>query len=314
MFNYYRYKNLLKRILIRLFHAFLTVIVVSFIVFFAMHFAPGRPAELILGQDVTPEGIERIEKELGLDLPLSLQYFNFLKGIFTGNFGLSFRSKRPVIEEISRTFPISLQLASIAVGICSVIGVFIGIISAVKRGSILDDVVRIGVLAGVSVPVFWLGLLLMYLFAIRLKIFPATGWGTFKQMILPCLTLAIFPLALFVRFTRSSMLEVINQDYIRTALAKGLPYKEVIYRHALKNALIPVITVIGLQYATLIAGSIMIEQVFNIPGLGNLLLTGVYSRDYPIVRTCILLVSIFFISINLIIDFLYSIIDPRVSI
>ena len=314
MFNYYRYKKLFKHILIRISHAFLTIIVVSLIVFLAMSFAPGNPAELILGQDVSPERIAIVEKELGLDLPLPVQYLNFLKGLFTGDFGKSFRTKRPIIEEIVRTAPISFQLASIAVGICSVVGVFIGVISAVKRGTIIDDVIRISVLAGVSVPIFWLGLVVMYLFSIKFKIFPSTGWGTYKQMILPCLTLAVFPLALFVRFTRSSMLEVIRQDYIRTALAKGLPYRTVIYRHALKNALIPVITVIGLQYASLIAGSIMVESIFNIPGLGNLLLMGVYSRDYTIVRTCVVLVSIFFISFNLIIDVLYSFIDPRISL
>jgi peptide/nickel transport system permease protein len=198
--------------------------------------------------------------------------------------------------------------------ISSVIGVFIGVISAIKRGTALDDVIRIIVLAGVSVPVFWLGLLLMYLFSIKFKIFPATGWGTLKQMVLPCLTLSIYPLALFIRFTRSSMLEVIRQDYIRTALAKGLPYRTVIYKHALRNALIPIITVIGLQFAVSLGGAVMTESVFNIPGMGRLLVFGIYARDYPVIRGCVMLASLFFISVNLLVDILYTLIDPRLSL
>lgn len=314
MFNYHKYEKLFKYFLRRIFHTILILIVVSLLVFMAMTFAPGNPAEIILGQDATPENIVILEKEMGLDLPLLVQYLNFLKGLITADFGKSFRTRRLVIDEISRSFPISLTLASIAIAISSVIGITIGVISAVKRGTVLDDVIRISVLAGVSVPIFWLGLVLIYIFSIQFKIFPATGWGTFKQMVLPCLTLATFPLALFVRFTRSSMLEVIRQDYIRTALAKGLPYKTVIYRHALKNALIPVITLIGLQFAALIGGSVMTETVFNIPGLGRLLISSIFSRDYPVVRTCVVLVAIFFTSINLLIDMLYNFIDPRISL
>lgn len=313
MFNY-RYNKFFKYILRRFFYTLIILIIVSLFVFMAMIFAPGNPAEIILGQDATPENVLILEKEMGLDLPLSIQYLNFLKGLITADFGKSFRTRRPVVDEIVRSFPISLELAMIAIAISSVIGIIIGVISAVKRGTLLDDVIRIGVLAGVSVPIFWLGLVLVYIFSIHFKIFPATGWGTLKHMILPCLTLATFPLALFVRFTRSSMLEVIRQDYIRTALAKGLPYKTVIYRHALKNALIPVVTLIGLQFAALIGGSVMTETVFNIPGLGRLLISGIYSRDYPIVRTCVVLVAIFFTSINLLVDMLYSFIDPRISL
>ena len=222
MFNY-RYNKFFKYILRRFFYTLIILIIVSLFVFVAMIFAPGNPAEIILGQDATPENVLILEKEMGLDLPLPIQYLNFLKGLITADFGKSFRTQRPVVDEIVRSFPISLELAMIAIAISSVIGIIIGVISAVKRGTLLDDVIRIGVLAGVSVPIFWLGLVLVYIFSVRFKIFPASGWGTLKHMILPCLTLATFPLALFVRFTRSSMLEVIRQDYIRTALAKGLP-------------------------------------------------------------------------------------------
>lgn len=314
MIRYYKYKKLFKYIVKRIFHAFFTVVAISIIVFLAINFAPGNPAQILLGLDATSENIVMMEKELGLDLPLQLQYLNYLKGFFTGDFGKSFRTRRPITEEIIRSAPVSMQLATISVLIASLIGVIVGVISAVKRETVTDDVIRIFVLAGVSVPVFWFGLLLMYLFSVQFKLFPSTGWGTLKQMILPCLTLSIFPLALFVRFTRSSMLEVIRQDYIRTALAKGLSYRTVIYKHALKNALIPIITVIGIQYAALLGGSIMTETIFNVPGMGRLLLMGIYSRDYPIVRTCVMLVSIFFISMNLFIDILYSFIDPRISL
>jgi len=312
--NNYRYVKYFRYISKRFFHTLLILIVVSMFVFLAMNFAPGNPAEIILGQDATPENIMKLEEEMGLDLPLPIQYLNFVKGLITLDFGKSFHTRRPVIDEIVRSFPISLKLASVAILISSVLGIFIGVISSVKRGTVLDDIIRISVLAGVSVPIFWLGLVLIYIFSIQFKIFPATGWGTYRQMVLPCLTLATFPLALFVRFTRSSMLEVIRQDYIRTALAKGLPYKTVIFRHALRNALIPVITLIGLQFAALIAGSVMTETVFNIPGLGRLLISGIYSRDYPVVRTCVVLVAIFFTSVNLLIDVLYSVIDPRISL
>lgn len=313
MFNY-RYNKFFKYIFRRFFYTLIILIIVSLFVFMAMIFAPGNPAEIILGQDATPENVLILEKEMGLDLPLPIQYINYLKGLITADFGKSFRTRRPVADEIVRSFPISLELAMIAIAISSVLGILIGVISSVKRGTVFDDVIRISVLAGVSVPIFWLGLVLVYIFSIQFKVFPATGWGTLKHMVLPCLTLATFPLALFVRFTRSSMLEVIRQDYIRTALAKGLPYKTVIYRHALKNALIPVVTLIGLQFAALIGGSVMTETVFNIPGLGRLLISGIYSRDYPIVRTCVVLVAIFFTSINLLVDILYSFIDPRISL
>ncbi len=314
MFNHYKYKKVFKYILRRIFQTILTLIFVSLIVFLAMSFAPGNPAQILLGQDATPENMVIVEKEMGLDLPLQVQYLFFLKGLITADFGKSFRTKRPVAYEIVRAFPISLAIATIAIAISSIIGIIVGVISSVKRGTVVDDVIRISVLAGVSVPLFWLGLVLIYIFSIQFKIFPATGWGTFKQMVLPCLTLASFPLALFVRFTRSSMLEVIRQDYIRTALAKGLPYKTVIYRHALKNALIPVVTVVGLQFAVLVGGSVMIETVFNIPGLGRLLISGIFARDYPVVRTCVVLIAIIFTSINLFVDMLYNIIDPRISL
>jgi len=314
MVNYSKYIRFFKFLLKRIFHAFLIIIAVSLIVFFAMEFAPGDPAILALNQDATPEAIVQWKEEMGLNLPLYIQYFRFVKGIFTGDLGSSYRTRRPITEELGRAIPITLQITIIALIISSLLGIILGIISAIKRETVLDDVIRVFVLAGISIPLFWLGLLLMYYFSIKLHILPSMGWGSLKHIVLPSITLSVFPLAMFIRFTRSSMLEVIRQDYIRTALAKGLPYKTVIYKHALKNALIPIITVIGLQFAISIAGAVITESVFNIPGMGRLLISGVYSRDYPVIRGCIMLASVFFILFNMLIDLLYNYIDPRISL
>ena len=314
MVNSSQYKRFFKFFLKRIVHAFLTIIAVSLIIFIAMELTPGDPAILALAQDATPETRAAYEHEMGLDLPLPTQYFKFITGIFTGDFGKSYKTRRPIVEELGRAIPITLQIAFLAVALSSIIGIFVGVISAVKRETLFDDVTRIIVLAGVSIPTFWLGLLLMYFFSIKFHLFPAMGWGTPAQMVLPVISLAVFPLALFIRFTRSSMLEVIRQDYIRTALAKGLPLKTVIYKHALRNALIPIITVIGLQFAVSLGGAVMTESVFNIPGMGRLLVFGIYSRDYPIIRASVMLASLFFISVNLLVDIIYTFIDPRLSL
>ena len=314
MVNCSQYKRFFKFFLKRIVHAFLTIIAVSLIIFIAMELTPGDPAILALAQDATPETRAAYNQEMGLDLPLPTQYFKFITGIFTGDFGKSYKTRRPIIEELGRAIPITLQIAFLAVALSSLIGIFVGVISAVKRETLFDDVTRIIVLAGVSIPTFWLGLLLMYFFSIKFHLFPAMGWGTPAQMVLPVISLAVFPLALFIRFTRSSMLEVIRQDYIRTALAKGLPLKTVIYKHALRNALIPIITVIGLQFAASLGGAVMTEAVFNIPGMGRLLVFGIYARDYPIIRASVMLASLFFISVNLLVDIIYTFIDPRLSL
>ena len=314
MVNYSQFKRFFKFLLKRIAHAFLTIIAVSLIIFFAMELVPGDPATLALAQDATAENVAEYNREMGLDLPLPTQYFKFITGIFTGDFGRSYITRRPIIEELGRAIPITLQITILAMIISSVIGIFVGIISAVKRETLFDDVTRIIVLAGVSLPTFWLALLLMYFFSVRFPILPAMGWGTPAHVILPAISVAIFPLSLIIRFTRSSMLEVIRQDYIRTALAKGLPLKTVIYKHALKNALIPIVTIIGLQFAAMLSGAVITEVVLNIPGMGRLLVFGVYARDYPIIRGCIMLASLFFVSANLLVDIIYTFIDPRLSL
>jgi peptide/nickel transport system permease protein len=314
MINNSRYKKFFKFILKRTFHALITMFIVSLIIFFTMELTPGDPALMALAVDATPETLEAYRVEMGLNLPLHIQYFKFIKGIFTGHFGKSFQTRRLISEDLNTAIPITLQLTLLSVSISSIIGVFIGVISAIKRETILDDIIRIVVLTGISMPTFWLGLLLIIYFSIKLHILPTMGWGNFKQMILPTISLAVFPLALFIRFTRSSMLEVIHQDYIRTALAKGLPYRTVIYKHALRNALIPIITVIGVQFAASLGGAIMTESVFNIPGMGRLLVFGIYARDYPVIRSCVMLAALFFIGINLLVDIFYTFIDPRLSL
>jgi peptide/nickel transport system permease protein len=296
----------------RLLQTVVLLLAVTVVVFWAMNLAPGNPAEIMLGQDATPENVAKLMKEMGLDLPLHVQYVRFLQNRLKGDLGNSFRTRRPVVEEIGRAFPVSVQVAAISVAVSAVIGVTIGVISAVRQYSVLDSTVRLGVLAGVSIPTFWLGLLLIYLFSVYLRILPSSGWGSWRQAVLPCLTLATFPLALFVRLTRSSMLEVIRQDHVRTARAKGLPGGTVVRRHALRNGLVPVVTVVGLQFASLIGGSVMTETVFAIPGLGRTLVMAVYSRDYPVIRGCTILAASVFAVVNLVVDVLYTFLDPRI--
>ncbi|MCR4427499.1 MAG: ABC transporter permease [Firmicutes bacterium] len=303
---------MLKYVLKRLLQTVVLLLAVTVVVFWAMNLAPGNPAEIMLGQDATPENVAKLMKEMGLDLPLHVQYVRFLQNLLKGDLGNSFRTRRPVVEEIGRAFPVSVQVAAISVAVSAVIGVTIGVISAVRQYSVLDSTVRLGVLAGVSIPTFWLGLLLIYLFSVYLRILPSSGWGSWRQAVLPCLTLATFPLALFVRLTRSSMLEVIRQDHVRTARAKGLPGGTVVRRHALRNGLVPVVTVVGLQFASLIGGSVMTETVFAIPGLGRTLVMAVYSRDYPVIRGCTILAASVFAVVNLVVDVLYTFLDPRI--
>jgi peptide/nickel transport system permease protein len=276
--------------------------------------APGDPAVLMLGPEATVEKVEQLREELGLNKPLYIQYRDFLKQlIFKGDLGRSYQSGRPVIDEIRRTLPVSIQLAVNGILISSIIAVFFGVVSAVKQYSLLDNITKIVVLAGVSMPVFWLGLLMIVVFSIYLAILPSAGWGDWQHMVLPSFTTAAYPLAIIARLTRSTMLEVIRQDYIRTARAKGLPERTVIFKHALRNSFIPVITIIGLQFGVIISSAILTETVFAIPGLGRLIVTSVFSRDYAVIRGGILVIASVFAIINLIVDLSYSFFDPRIK-
>lgn len=306
--------KLLKRVGVRLIQAIPLLLGVIVITFFLLSIAPGDPAEILLSTNATPENIAELRDELGLNDPLYIQLWNFLKGVFTDlDFGFSYQNRQPVITEIARTLPLTITLALLAMLLSSTVGILVGVVSAVKQYSFLDNALRVLVLFLVSMPVFWLGLVLLYIFSARLGWLPSYGWGTLKQMILPVVTLACFPLASITRMTRSNMLEVLKQDYICTARAKGLSSSSVIFRHALRNAFIPVITVIGLQFTSLLTGALLCETIFALPGLGRLTVNAVFARDYPIIRGAIILASVFVTLVNIGIDVVYSILDPRID-
>lgn len=287
------------------------LLLVTFVVFVALENTPGDPAELILGQNASAEAIENVRNDLGLNDPLITQYVRFLGDMVTGDLGESFRNKVPVADEIARTGKVSAVLASSGLGIAVLIGVGVGVVSASRPNSWIDNVLRITVLAGVSVPVFWMGLMLISLVSVKLGWLPSFGWGTPKQVVLPALTLATFPLAVIARMTRSSMLEALGSDHIRTLRANGVPERVIVMKYAFKQALAPIATVIGLQFGALIAGAILTETVFGIPGIGRLTVQSIVGRDYPFVRAAVVFTTVAYVSVNLIVDLAYRWIDPR---
>ncbi len=285
---------------------------VSLIIFIMVRVIPGDPGYILAGPHATKDQVEQIREQLGLTKHPVTQYFIFLRNLFRGDLGTSTRTGLPVMQEILARFPNTLLLALASIFVATVFGVLAGIIAGVKQNSKFDYLSMLVSLFGLSMPVFWLGLMLMLLFSIKLGWFPAVGADTLKHLVLPALTLGANSTAIIARMTRSSMLEVIRLDYIRTARAKGLPEKIVISRHALKNALIPVVTVIGLQTGILMGGAVLTEIVFAWPGIGRLLVESILSRDYPVVQGVVLLVATLFILINLIVDILYAYLDPRI--
>ncbi len=285
---------------------------VTVIIFLMLHLIPGDPAEILGGEEATIEDIRAIREQLGLDKPLIVQYFTYMMNICKGNLGRSMRTRRPVLQEIMDRYLNTVLLAAWSVVFMVILGITTGILSAIKQYSWLDNISMLVALFGVSMPVFWLGLMLMLIFAVHLGLFPTTGIGTFKHIVLPAVTLGASATAVVARLTRSSMLEVIRQDYIRTARAKGLNEFLVIMRHALKNALIPVVTIVFLRFGALLGGAVLTETVFAWPGIGWLMIDAIWARDYPVVQGCILMVAISFVLINLFTDLLYAFIDPRI--
>lgn len=287
---------------------------VSFIVFTMMYFTEGDPAKIMLGEQAAEKDIIALRQELGLDDPFLIQYGRYVKNaVIHQDLGRSYLTGRPVINEITARFPNTLKLAGLGVLIAVAIGVPVGIISATRQYSIFDNVAMMIALIGVSMPNFWQGILLILLFSIRLEWLPSSGFSTWKHMILPAITLGTSSAAIITRMTRSSMLEVIRQDYIRTARAKGLKESAVINHHALKNALIPVITVIGLQFGFLLGGAVLTETVFSISGLGRLMVEAIQRRDYMVVQGSVLFIAITFSVVNLGVDILYAYVDPRIK-
>jgi peptide/nickel transport system permease protein/oligopeptide transport system permease protein len=299
---------LLRRVLI----ALPTLLGVVLLVFLMVRLAPGDPAVLLAGEFATPETLEAIRARYGLDRSLPEQFFIYMGALLRGDLGESARSRRPVLEELKTYFPNTLELALAAILVAVLTGIPLGILAALRPGSGLDLSVMVLALLGVSMPVFWFGLLAILIFSVGLGWFPVAGKGTLAHLVLPAITLGINATALLARMTRGTLLEVLSQDYIRTARAKGLSERVVIFKHALRNALIPVITVVGLEFGTLLSGAVITETIFAWPGLGQLLVGSILARDYPVVQGAVLLVATSFVLINLLVDLLYAAIDPRV--
>jgi peptide/nickel transport system permease protein len=302
-----------RYVVVRLLWIVPVVLGVSLIVFSIMKLVPGDVAQVIAGMDGTAEDVELIRHSLGLDRPVHEQYLTFLGNMLQGDFGRSAVTKRPVADEIASRIGPTAELAVAAFLISLLVGLPAGVISATRRYSIWDTLSTLIALIGVSMPVFWLGLMLMLLFSVTLGWLPSSGAGTPAQLVLPALALGSASTAIIARQTRSGMLEVMSQDYVRTARAKGLTEWVVLMRHALKNALIPTITVAGLQVGYLMGGAVLAETVFARPGLGRLLVDSIARRDIPVVQTTIMLLSVTFVLVNLIVDLLYVKLDPRIQ-
>lgn len=286
---------------------------VALLVFSIVRLIPGDPATAIAGPQASDAFIAQIAEQYHLDEPLYVQFGIFLRDLLTGDLGISTFSRRQVTVELAERFPRTVQLTLAAMAIAMTIGIPAGIISARRRNSIFDNASMIVALLGVAAPVFWLALMLQLLFSVNLGWLPATGTGSVAHLVLPAITLGMSTAGLIARITRSSMLEVLRMEYVQTARAKGLAERNVIYGHAFKNAMIPVVTVVGLQFGILLGGAVLTESVFAWPGVGRLLVDSILSRDYPVVQGTVLVLAGTFVGINLIVDLLYAVLDPRIS-
>lgn len=284
---------------------------VSIAAFMMSHLVPGDPVSVMLGERATAEDIARLREQLGFNDPIYIQYVRYVRGAITGDLGNSIRSGQPVIEEIAERFPSTLTLTVGAVILASTLGILLGVLAAISKKGWVDAGIMLFALLGISMPTFWSGILLILLFGLQLGWFPIAGSGPLA-LVLPTVTLAAPSAAVLARMTRSSVLEAIGNDYVRSARAKGLREWAVVYRHVLRNALIPVITIIGLQFGGLLAGSVIVESVFTRPGLGRYTVTAIQSRDFPQIQGIVLVVAAMYVLVNLAIDVLYAVIDPRI--
>lgn len=289
-----------------------TVFGVILIVFLMVRLAPGDPAVRLAGEFADQATVERVRERFGLNLPLHEQFGVFVANLAQGDLGRSTRTNRPVLDDLRQFFPNTIELALGAIVVSLLIGIPAGIIAALRQNTWADLVIMLGSLIGVSMPVFWFGLLAILYFSVQLGWFPVAGRGTLLHLVLPAVTLGVSSMAIVARMTRSSMLEVLSQDYIRTARAKGLMSNTVVLKHAFRNALVPVVTIIGLQFGQLMAGAVLTERVFTWPGIGRLLVDSIDARDYPVVQGAVLLIAVSFIAINIVVDVVYAVIDPRI--
>jgi peptide/nickel transport system permease protein len=313
---------------------------VSIIVFFMVRAIPGDPAQILLGQQATNEQVQQLRANMGLDRPVVVQYAVFLRDAVTGDLGDSIVTGRPVTTELLVRFPATLELTVFAMFIAIAVGVPVGVISAVRQYSLLDKLTSVLALTGISIPIFWLAMVLILIFGVRLELLPFPGrlssgvsiqaytglvlvdslltgnfgafWDGFKHLIMPALALGTIPMAVITRMTRSSMLEVMGEDYVRTARAKGVVPRRVVFKHALRNAMLPTITVIGLQVGLLMGGAIVTETIFSWPGVGQIAYESIYRRDYAMIQGVVLYGALLFVLVNLVVDVLYAVLDPRV--
>jgi len=303
---------MLSHIARRLALAIPTLFTISLVTFLLGYFAPSDPVEILLGERANPEAVARVRHNLGLDRPPIVQFGSYMLNAAQGKFGISFYNRRPVGEIIAQGFPVTARLAVTAMLLALAIGIPLGIAAALRQNSVIDRICMAVALLGVSVPTFVLGPVLIILFALRFGLLPVAGWGLPSNYILPSVVLAARPTALLARHTRSSMLEVMRQDYIRTAYAKGLTAFQVVFRHGLRNAILPVLTVTGTLFGYLLSGSFVVETIFAIPGIGYKSLASIAQRDYPVIQATTLLMASVFVLVNLVVDLLYAWADPRI--
>jgi len=300
-------------ILKRLFHSIFVLVGISLVVFIILHLT-GDPAALLMPMDATPEQVAQFRQEMGFNDPIIVQYWRFFKGTLRGDFGQSFRHNQPALELVMERMPATIQLTLAAMVIALLVAIPVGIISAIRRNSILDHIGMTGALLGQSTPVFWLGIMLILIFSVTLQWFPSSGRGEIQHLVLPAITLGMFTMARTARMMRSSMLEVLGQEYMKTAKAKGLNPLAVVLKHALKNAAIPVVTIVGMELGTLLGGAVITETIFAWPGVGRLAVQAIYNRDYPVVQAAVFLLASIFVLVNLVVDLLYTYLDPRVKL
>ncbi|MEH7347589.1 nickel ABC transporter permease [Gottfriedia acidiceleris] len=301
-------------ILNRIISAIIVIFGISILSFFLIHLIPGDPVKIMLGLNASPEQVAKLTHHLGLDKPLLVQYLQYINNVFHGDFGTSLKTGRPVLTEILDRFPETIKLAATGMIFAVIIGIALGILAAKYKDTIIDTFCTGLATLGVSIPSFWLGILLILVFSVKLSWFPIADGTGFRSLILPAITLGVVMSTMISRLTRNGMVEVLSNDFIRTARSKGLEERHILFRHAFRNVLIPIITVIGLQIAALLGGTVIIEQVFNWPGLGTLSIGAIMSRDFPMIQGTVLFMGAVYVSVNILVDIVYSLIDPRVKL
>ncbi len=302
---------MLKFLLGRLVQAVPTLLGASVVVFLLVHLT-GDPALLLLPPDAPPSQVEAFRASLGFDRPLIVQYGDFLAGLARGDMGESFRFRAPALELVWERFPATIELAGLAVAFAALIGIPLGVLSATTRGSWIDGLARGVFFLGQGIPPFWLGLMLMVVFSVQLAVLPSSGRGTLAQLVMPVATLTVFLTASLARLTRGGMIQALKEDYVRTARAKGLAPRSVLFKHAVRNTLIPVVTMMGLQIGHLLGGAVVTETIFAWPGVGRLVVDAVHARDFPVVQAAMMVIVAAFVAVNVVIDILYGLLDPRI--